>query len=174
VLAEDALGRLAADGIVLANSQRVFARSATAVAVPSGRPLPPRCDEAAIRSLVANARAIGLSTGPSGVAVRTLLRSWGFDHKPPGWIVEAPPGVPVAHLLARGDVDLGFQQLSELLGERSITIIGPVPASLLPMTAFSIGLHRHTSHIDHALAFINALTSKDTAAVIRRHGMEPG
>jgi molybdate transport system substrate-binding protein len=173
VLASDALARLETDGHIVAGSCRVFAASATAVAVQSGAARPSLCDVATVTALIAGARAIGVSTGPSGAAVRALLTQLGHDRKPATWIVEAPPGVPVAQLLARGAVDVAFQQLSELLAEPGIDIVCPVPVALLPTTAFAVGLSPRSAQATQAQAFIAGLVSPDAAAVISRHGMAP-
>jgi molybdate transport system substrate-binding protein len=172
VLAADALARLADDGYIDAGSVRQFARSPAAVAVRAGAPRPSTCDETSIRELVTDARAIALSTGPSGVAVRALLQHWGV-REPDTRIVEAPPGMPVARLLAGGQADLGFQQRSELLGEPGIDIVGDVPSTLVPMTTFAVGLGRGTSNPAPARALVEAITSTAADQIKHRHGLQP-
>jgi molybdate transport system substrate-binding protein len=176
VLAADALQGLAGEGHVLPHSVRAFARSPTAVAVPSGGlggvAHPGSCDEAAIRALVAGGKTIALSTGPSGKSMTQLLQSWGGVGSGKFRIVNAPPGVPVARLLARGDADVGFQQLSELLGEPGIDIVGTVDESLLPMTVFSCGISLSAADAAAAEDLIKALISPEAVAAKRRGGME--
>ncbi len=173
VLADDALRVLASDGRIIAGSIVPFARSAAAVAVPSGAGGPAPNDVDAIRRLLARARRVGVSTGPSGKAVRTLLKSWGIG-EPDCQIVEAAPGIPVARLLASGDADLGFQQLSELLGEPGIDILGVVPADVLPVTVFAMGICASATDVIGAQALIDELRSADTAMTKQQQGMEPG
>lgn len=173
VLADDALRGLAGDGVVVADSIVAFARSAAAVAVPSGAGgVAPR-DADAIRHLLARARKVGISTGPSGKAVRFLLQGWGIG-APACEIVEAKPGIPVARLLATGEAELGFQQLSELLGEPGITILGPVPADVLPVTVFAMGICKSATDAASAKALIDYLRSAETAMTKQQQGMEPG
>lgn len=173
VLADDAARMLAAEGFVEAEGVAAFARSPAAVAVKQGAGGPAKLDPANIRELVASSRKIGVSTGPSGKAVRALLQRWGFA-EPACQIVEAPAGVPVATLLARGSADVGFQQLSELLGEPGIDILGPVPDDVLPVTVFAMGICRSAANVRDAKALMQFLTTAATAATKRDQGMEPG
>jgi molybdate transport system substrate-binding protein len=87
--------------------------------------------------------------------------------------VQAPPGVPVGALLARGEADLGFQQLSEFVNVPGVEILGPLPPEIQAVTVFSAGVSRASSQPDEARALINYLTSAEAAEVKRRHGMEP-
>ena len=173
VLASGALEALSDDGYVIGDSIRTFARSPTAVALPAGVPRPARCDETAIRDLVSNAKRIGISTGPSGVSIERLLRDWGVPDLERR-IVRAAPGVPVARMRASGEADIGFQQLSELLGEPGIEIVGAMPISLQPTTIFSCGIGRGIADAAATRDFIRFLVSDDAAAAKRRNGMEPG
>ena len=177
VLASGALEALSdegyVEGYVLRDSIRTFARSPTAMAVPADIPRPARCDEAAIRVMVSNAKHIGISTGPSGTSIERLLRDWGvpdLEHR----IVRALPGIPVARMLASGEADIGFQQLSELLGEPGIAIVGAIPTNLQPMTIFASGIGRATADAAAARDFMRFLVSDDATAAKRRNGMEPG
>jgi molybdate transport system substrate-binding protein len=86
--------------------------------------------------------------------------------------VQAKPGIPVAKLLADGEVEIGFQQLSEMLGAPGINV-ALLPESLQPKTVFAAGLCRTAAHPDAARAFIGYLASDATAEAKRRHGMTP-
>lgn len=175
VLADDALRALAKDGLIVADSIAPFTRSAAAIAVPAGAGAAGgvQPDAHAIRALVARARRVGISTGPSGKAVRALLQSWGMA-EPTCNIVEAQPGVPVAHLLASRNADIGFQQLSELLGEPGIEILGVVPEAVLPVTVFALGMCRNAQNAAKAQTLIDYLVSPETTATKQVQGMEPG
>ena len=83
-------------------------------------------------------------------------------------------GVQIADLLARGQADLGFQQISELLHAEGIHYLGPLPADIQNMTVYSAGRHEAASAGDAATALIRYLTAPEAAEVIRRIGMEPG
>jgi molybdate transport system substrate-binding protein len=114
VLASDAIEALLGDGHLLLGSRVDLAHSSVAVAVRSGTPHPDIGSEPALRDAVLAARSIARSTGPSGVALDRLFQRWGIVQEVQERTVVAPVGVPVATLVARGEVELGFQQLSEL------------------------------------------------------------
>jgi molybdate transport system substrate-binding protein len=173
VLASDALAKLEADGVLVASSIVNMAESPMALAVRDGAPKPDPLDEAAVRAAMANARSIGISTGPSGTHVLKLARDWGLESKVAERIVQAKPGIPVAKLLADGEVELGFQQLSEMLGAPGIDIVGLLPTSLQPGTIFAAAICKAAAHPEAARAFISYLTSQATAETKRKHGMTP-
>ncbi len=90
-----------------------------------------------------------------------------------GRALVAPPGVPVASLVARGDADLGFQQLSELMGQPGIEIVGPLPPEVQSVTVFSAGVSSKSAKQEAARALIAYLALAETGDMKRRHGMEP-
>ena len=87
--------------------------------------------------------------------------------------VQAPPGVPVGALVARGEVELGFQQLSELMHLEGIDVLGPMPPGVEIVTTFSAGLCAASSQPEAAAALIEFMRSPAAADAKRRHGMEP-
>jgi molybdate transport system substrate-binding protein len=174
VLGQDALAALVADGVVIADSVVAFAHSPTAVAVRSGAARPAACDEASLKALIQAAPAVGLSTGPSGVKVGALLAAWSADEHATPRIVKAAVGVPVARMLAEGAVDVGFQQLSELIGEPGIDIVGTVPETLVATTVFSMGLIRAARHMAGGRDFVEFACSQQADAIKAGHGLSPG
>jgi molybdate transport system substrate-binding protein len=143
-----------------------------AIVVRSGLPHPDIVSEEAVRKAVSGARKVGYSTGPSGDHLLKLCERWGLapdDER----LVKAPPGVPVGALVARGDADLGFQQLSEFLGVDGIEILGPLPPDIQAVTVFSAGVASASAQPDAARALIAYLASPETAGAKRRHGMDP-
>jgi molybdate transport system substrate-binding protein len=172
VLASDAIDKLIAGGHLLAGSRVDLVRSPVAVAVRRGAPQPDIGSEEALRQAVLAARSIGFSTGPSGTHLVKLFERWGIAAEIQGRIVQAPPGVPVGALVARGEVELGFQQLSELMHLDGIEVIGLLPGDTAFITTFSAARCPGLAHAETAalLAFMN---SPDAAATKRRQGMEP-
>lgn len=173
VLAADAIEQLAARGRVDAGSRTDIARSAVAIAVAAGATRPDVSTESAIRDAVLRARNIGYSTGPSGAHLVRLFERWGIAEAIAPRIVQAPPGLPVGTLVARGDVELGFQQLSELLHLPGVDLIGLLPPEIQVVTVFSAAVCTASKRDAAAHALLGFLASPQADAAKRRHGMEP-
>lgn len=173
VLASDALDKLVVAGRIDPASVTPLVHSGVAVAVPQGAALPDIGSEAAVREAVLAAPSISYSTGPSGTALVRLFERWGIAEQIRDRLVQAPPGVPVGSLVARGEVALGFQQLSELLHVQGITIVGPLPAAIQVTTTFSAGVGTQAQHPEQARALLAYLASPEADAAKRRQGMEP-
>lgn len=176
VLAADAIDRLAAAGRVDPGSRVDFARSGVALAVPAGAPHPDIGTEAAVRNAVLAAPSIGYSTGPSGTYLTRLFERWGIAATIAPRIVQAPPGVPVGTLIARGEVHLGFQQSSELMHLSGIDMIGVLPPEIQVTTIFSAAICTictASAQREAARALLAFLASPDADSAKRAHGMEP-
>jgi molybdate transport system substrate-binding protein len=173
VLASDAIDKLVAAGKVVDGSKADVARSGVAVAVRAGAPRPSIDSEDAVRAAVRRARTLGYSTGPSGVALAKLFERWGVADEIKPRIVTAPPGIPVGSLVAKGEVELGFQQLSELLHVEGIAVVGPLPPSVQIVTRFSAGICASSRQRDAARAFIDFIVSPSAEQAKRQQGMEP-
>lgn len=87
-------------------------------------------------------------------------------------LVQAPPGVPVAALLAQGEVDLGVQQLSELMNVDGVEVVGPLPASIAIVTVFSAGIARVSPRRDMVRAVLGHLGGEALAVAAPNNGME--
>jgi molybdate transport system substrate-binding protein len=173
VLAADAIDQLAAVGRIVRGTERDLACSGVAIAVRRGAARPVVDTEDALREAVLAARAIGYSTGPSGVALQKLFARWGIVERIHDRLVQAPPGVPVGALLARGDVELGFQQLAELMHLEDVEVIGPMPPGLQIVTTFSAGVCTASSRPEAARSFLEFLRSPAADDLKRHHGMQP-
>ncbi len=174
ILAADAIERLIASGHVVAGSRVDLVRSDVAVAVRAGAGRPDISTEAAVREAVRAARTVGYSTGPSGVALAALFERWGLADELRGRIVTPPPGIPVGALVARGEVELGFQQLSELMHLDGITVLGPLPPAIRIVTTFSGGLCAASAQPEAVRQLLAFMASPGTAEAKRRQGMVPG
>ena len=139
----------------------------------AGAPRPDIGSEAALRQALLAARSIGYSTGPSGVALLKLFERWGIADTLRERIVQAPPGVPVGALVARGEVELGFQQRSELMHLQGIDLIGAMPPGAQIVTTFSAALCTASTQPGAVRELLAFMRSPETAALKRRHGMEP-
>ncbi len=172
VLASDAIDKLMASGHVVAGSRVDLVRSDVAIAVRAGAPKPDVASEDALRRAVLAAPTLGYSTGPSGVALTRLFERWGVAAEIAPRIVQAPPGVPVGTLVARGEVALGFQQRSELIHLEGIDLLGGMPAEVAITTIFSGGVCAASRQGDTVRRLLAFLASPATADAKRRQGME--
>jgi molybdate transport system substrate-binding protein len=173
VLAADAIDKLLAAGQAVAGSRVDLAVSGVAVAVQAGAARPDIASEQALQRAVLAAATVGYSTGPSGVALVKLFERWGIAQDLQGRLVQAPPGVPVGALVARGEVALGFQQLSELIHLEGITVLGPMPQPVQIDTTFAAAVCSVSRQPDAARELLAFLASPEAAAAKHRNGMEP-
>jgi len=172
-LAADAIDKLIVSGQVLPGSRVDLVRSGVAVAVRAGAMQPDISTEDAVRKAVIGARSISYSTGPSGVALAKLFERWGLADQIKDRIVTAPPGVPVGSLVAKGEVELGFQQLSELMNLEGITVLGPLPSTIQIITTFSAGVCSGTQQASAVRAMLEDMNTPEAADTKRRQGMDP-
>lgn len=172
-LASNSIDALIAGGALAAGSRVDLVRSGVAIAVRAGAPRPDVSTEAAVRQAVLDAPNLSYSTGPSGVHLARLFESWGIAERIKGRIVQAPPGVPVGALVARGDVALGFQQLSELMHLGGIEVLGPLPPAIQILTTFSAGIGINSPREDAVRRLLDFMRSPAADETKRRHGMEP-
>ena len=177
VLASDAIDKLIAEGHLQVGSRTDVVHSGVSVAVQQGAPRPDLGNEAAVKQAVLNAASVGYSTGPSGVALLKQFERWHIAEQLQGRLVQARPGVPVASMVASGEVALGFQQLSELLGVEGIDIVGPLPDAVQIVTTFSAAfpasLNNDPDRFAAVQAFLNFVCSAEADAVKHSQGMAP-
>lgn len=170
VLAADAIDRLLQAGHV--QGPRVdLVRSGVAVAVRAGAPLPDIGSEEALQRSVRAARSIGYSTGPSGTQLLALFARWGLRDELQARLLQAPPGVPVGQLVSEGRIELGFQQLSELMNLPGIQVVGTLPAPVQINTVFAAAVATTSRRPQEVQALLAWLAAPPTAPIKQRHGM---
>ena len=173
VLASDAIAKLSAEGHVLPDSRRAIVDSAVALAVREGTtPLPDITSEEALRRSVLAARSIGYSTGPSGTALLRLFERWGLKDALAARLVQARPGVPVGGLVASGEAELGFQQLSELMNVPGITLLGGMPPGLEIVTSFVGAVGARSVQPEVVRGLLEFMDADDTRSLKRQNGMD--
>jgi len=173
ILAREALDDLVKRGKVVAGSQVDLVRSSISMAVRAGAPLPDISSVEALKRALLNAKSIAYSASASGVYLSTeLFPKLGIADavRSKSRRIESER---VGTIVARGDAEIGFQQLSELLPIAGIDIVGPLPAGAQRVTVFSAGIATGSKNIEAAKALIRFLSSSDVAPVITRSGLEP-
>jgi molybdate transport system substrate-binding protein len=144
------------------------------VAVRAGAPKIDIGSADGIRKALLAAKTIAYSSGPSGLHIARLIQQWGIADAVKSKVVPAPPNTPIGELVARGDAEIGFQQVSELLPVKGIDYLGVLPADIQEITTFSAGVHKAAAAPDAGRALLKFLTAPAAAPVIRKTGMEPG
>jgi molybdate transport system substrate-binding protein len=131
ILASNVIDQLIGEGKMQAGSRVDLVKSGVSVVVKSGAAKPDVSTEEALKRAVSSAKSIGYSTGPSGTHLMKLFERWGIAEAIKPRIVQAKPGIPVGSHVANGEIELGFQQLSELIHLAGVDILGPLPPGTL-------------------------------------------
>jgi molybdate transport system substrate-binding protein len=172
IMAASSIEELIAAGKVKPGSRVDLARSGVGVAVRAGAPKPDIASADALRRALLAAKGIAYSTGPSGLYLVGLFERLGIADDI-GAKCRQVQGEPVGNVVARGEAEIGFQQVSELLPVQGIDYLGPLPSEIQQITAFAAGLPAHAKEIEAASALIQFLRSPMAATVFRKSGMEP-
>ena len=152
-----------------------IASSGVAVAVKKGAPRPDISSRDALKRALLAANSIAYSSGPSGVYLAGLFRRMGIAEQLQSKVTQTPPGTFVGEFVARGEAEIGFQQMAELLHVGSgLDIVGPLPTEIQQITMFAGGIHAAAQAPAAARELLAFLAGPDAAAVIRKKGMEPG
>jgi molybdate transport system substrate-binding protein len=149
-----------------------MAKSGVGVAVRAGAPRPDISSGEALKRALLASKSIALSPGPSGVYLSSLFAKWGItDELKPK--IKQVTGL-IGEAVARGDAEIGFQQVSELLSIKGISYLGPLSDDIQLITVFSGAVHNQAKNPAGASSLLKFLTSPDAARAIRKSGMEPG
>ena len=165
--------RQSGDGKLVAGSRKDFAKSGVGVAVRAGLPHRDISTIDGLREALLDAGSIAISSGASGRYLESLFRRLDVSDQIKHKVKQPPSGAQISELLARGDADLGFQQITELLHASGVDFLGPLPAEIQNYTVWSAGVHASSPSPDIGRAFIEALGSPDAVSSIRKAGMEP-
>lgn len=173
ILARSALDMLVQRGLVIAGSQRDLVRSSIGMAVKAGRPVPDISTVAKFRETLLAAHSIAYSDSASGVYVgNELYRKLGLAKELAAKSRQIP-AEPVGLVVARGEAEIGFQQMSELQPIPGIILVGPIPAELQKITIFSAGIVASSHHRQQAAALIRFLASPRSCPAIEQSALEP-
>jgi molybdate transport system substrate-binding protein len=168
-----ALDDLVKNGKAIADSKIDLVKSPIAVAVKSGTPKPDISTADAVKRALLAAKTIAYSDSASGVYVSTeMFDKLGIKEAMEGKARKIP-ATPVGEIVARGDAEIGFQQMSELKPVEGIDIIGPLPDELQKITVFSAGIATVSKEQDAGKALIKFLASPAARAEIVKSGMDP-
>ena len=163
-------------GKVVAGSRVDLAKSGVGVGVKAGASKPDISTTEALKRTLLAAKSIGYSTGPSGIYMIGVFQRMGIadEIKPKPKLKQTPTGVFVGSIIANGEAEIGFQQVSELSHFAGVDYVGPLPAEIQQFTIFSSGIMAGAKEADAAKALVNFITAPAAAAVFKKIGMEPG
>jgi molybdate transport system substrate-binding protein len=168
---------LASRGLVRADSKVTLAHSIIGMVVRAGAAKPDIGSADAFKKALLGAKSIAYSDSGSGTYLSTtMFKKLGIDDQvmPKSRKVRGPPsGEPVAAVVARGEAEIGFQQVSELMHVEGVTLVGAIPAELQPGFTFAGVLTRSAKEPEAATALLRFLTSAEAAAVIGKAGLKP-
>jgi len=174
IVAEGVLRQFMADGLVLADGHAVLARSSIAMAVRAGAPKPDIGTVDALRSTLLQAKSIGYSASESGKYLTTqLVQRLGIADQVLGKCRLVGGGERVGAVVARGEMEIGFQQLSELLPVQGISHITPLPPEVQKVSSFAAGVAATSPEKARARSAIAFLASPEAAKAITKSGLEP-
>lgn len=173
ILAAPALDELIQAGKVVPGSRVDLVRSSIGMAVRAGAPKPDIGTVDALKRTLLSAKSIAYSDSASGVYLsHDLFQRLGIADQIAAKC-QRIASEPVGAAVARGDAEIGFQQVSELLPVHGIDYVGPLPPGAQKVTTFSAGIAAHAKHPDSARALIQFLASPAVARAIAATGLEP-
>ncbi len=173
VMVGSALQQLETKGYVLPGSSVELALSPIGCAVKAGAVVPDINDDDSFRKALLAAKSIAYSDSASGEYIQsTLFKKLGIENEMKGKARQIP-ATPVGELIAKGEVEIGFQEVAELLPVPGITFVGKIPDDLELLTPFSAGIAKKSQHVEMARKLITYLASPDHTSTIQEKGLEP-
>lgn len=174
ILGNSLTEELIKQGKLVASSRTIFAKSGVGVAVRYGAPKPDISSADAVKQSILAAKSIAYSAGASGTYLVSMLQKLGIYDQVKSKVATVKPSEPVGEVVARGEAEIGFHQVSELIPVNGIQYLGPLPAELQNITVYSGGIHSGTKETAAVTALAKFLTAPPATPVLRKHGLDPG
>ena len=166
------LEELIKQGRIAAGSRVDIAKSGIGIAVRKGAPRPDVGTVDALKKALLAAKTVGYTSGPSGVYMGSLTERMGIADAVKAKFKSVPSGGTIGTIVASGECEIGFQQISELVHIAGIDYIGPLPADVQRVTVFSSGVQTGAAQADAAKALVSFLTTPAAKTVMTKHGLE--
>lgn len=180
IVTDEGLEGLIEQGRVVSGTRHDIARSAMALAVQHGAPRPDISSGVKFKEVMLAAKTIGMSNpvggGQSGANLMKIFEKLGIADAVKSKCLYGPGGPAglIGNFLVRKEIEVGIQQLPELMAVPGIDVIGPLPPDIQIPTVFSGGVSTAANHVAIAKALLQFLTTPKAAAVMRSKGMEAG
>lgn len=171
IIAGNGIDELTRLGKIQAGSRQDYVKSGIGIGMRKGAVKPDLSSAEAVKSALLSAKSVAYSTRPSGVYLVSLFQKMGITDAlaPKLKIVQ---GEPVGAVVERGEAEIGFQQVPEILSVPSIDLVGPLPPEIQYVTVFAFGIHEKVSDIAATKALINTLKSNAAVPLIKKYGLE--
>ncbi len=173
ILSRPSLDRLTSEGEVVPGSRIDLLRSVIGMAVRAGAPVPDISTVDRFVDALRSAGSIGYSASASGTYLSgTLWPRMGLwdELRPKSQRILSER---VASVVARGDVKIGFQQVSEILPVQGVELVGPIPEELQKVTTFSAAITVRATEPETAESLLDFLSSVEVADTIAKAGFRP-
>ena len=172
IISSAELDELIRQGKVVAGSRVDLAKSGIGVAVRAGAPRPDLGSGEALKAALLAAGTVGYTSGPSGVYMAALIERMGIADAVKGKHRGVPSGGTIGTIVASGEAEIGFQQVSELVHIKGIDYIGPLPPDVQKITVFASGIQAGAQNAEGAKALVAFLTAPAAHAAYKAAGLE--
>jgi molybdate transport system substrate-binding protein len=172
IISSAELEELIRQGKLVSGSRVDLAKSGIGIAVKAGARHPDVSTAEALKQALLAAKTVGYTSGPSGVYIAALIERMGIGAQVKPKHRSVPSGGTVGTIVATGEAEIGFQQISELVHIPGIDTIGPLPAEVQCVTVFSSGVQAGAAAPDAAKALQQFLTTPAARSVMTKHGLE--
>ena len=160
------------DGKMVAGTKTNFVQAGVGVAVKTGARRPDISTVEAFKTAMLKAKSIGYSRGGSGLISAQVMEKLGIADQLKAK-TKFIDGIPVAEVVAKGEVEIGLQQINVILPVKGADYIGPLPKELRETVKFSAGVLTTSKQPEVAKAFLRFIASAEAAPLLRKSGMEP-
>ncbi len=172
IVSSTELDELIKQGKIAAGSRLDIAKSGIGVAVRAGAPKPDISSAEALKKTLLAAKTVGYTSGPSGVYMAGLVERMGIAAEIKAKFRSVPSGGTIGTIVAAGDCEIGFQQVSELVHIKGIDYVGPLPKDIQRITVFATGVHANATNPDGAKALARFLAAPAADGAIKAAGLE--
>jgi molybdate transport system substrate-binding protein len=178
IVTAEGIEELTRQGRIVPGTRADIARSAMGLAVQQGAPKPDISSAEKFKQAMLAAKSLGMSNpvggGQSGANLMKIFERLGIAEamKPKLTFGPGGPAGLIGNFLLRKEVEVGVQQMPELMAVPGIDIVGPLPPDIQNMTVFSVGLSTAAKNAEGGRALIKFLATPQAAAAMKAKGME--
>ena len=171
IIAGNGIDELTKLGKIQSGSRQDYVKSGIGIGMRKGSVKPDIRSAEAVKAALLNAKSVAYSTGPSGVYLVSLFQKMGVTEAiaPKLKVIQ---GEPVGAVVERGEAEIGFQQVPEILSVPGIDLVGPLPPEIQFVTIFAFGIHEQVRDVAATKALMQILKSDPAVPFIKKYGLE--